>query len=55
MKDNAYRDAFHKALMAEHIYTVAVNKGIRIAVCSLPVAKVYGLAEKMKEIERSLN
>ena len=55
MKDNAYRDAFHKALMAEHIYTVAVNKGIRVAVCSLPVAKVYGLAEKMKEIERSLN
>ena len=52
---DAYRDAFHKALMAEHIYTVAVNKGIRVAVCSLPVAKVYGLAKKMKEIERSLN
>lgn len=54
MENNAYRDAFHEAMMKEHIYTVAVNHGIRVAVCSLPVKKVYGLAKKMKEIEESL-
>lgn len=36
--------------MAEHIYTVKVNKGIRVAVCSLPVDKTRGLAKRMKEI-----
>ncbi|WP_305151314.1 pyridoxal phosphate-dependent aminotransferase [uncultured Dubosiella sp.] len=48
--DNATRDAYHEALMAEHIYTVKVNKGIRVAVCSLPVDKTRGLAKRMKEI-----
>lgn len=50
MEDNAQRDAFHEALMMEHIYTVKVNKGIRVAVCSLPVEKCYGLAKRMKDI-----
>ena len=50
MEDNAQRDAFHEALMKEHIYTVKVNKGIRVAVCSLPVEKCYGLAKRMKDI-----
>ena len=50
MEDNAQRDAFHEALMMEHIYTVKVNKGIRVAVCSLPVDKCYGLAKRMKDI-----
>ena len=50
MKNNTERDAFHEALMKEHIYTVAVNHGIRVAVCSLPVKKVYGLAAKMKKV-----
>ncbi len=50
MKDNDMRDKVHAALMDEHIYTIQVNLGIRVAVCSLPVNKVYGLAQKMKEI-----
>lgn len=48
--DNETRDKFHDALMDKHIYTVKVNKGIRVAVCSLSLDKVKGLAKKMKEI-----
>ena len=48
--DNDVRDAFHEALMKNHIYTVKVNQGIRVAVCSLSVAKTKGLAKKMKDI-----
>ena len=48
--DNAMRDAFHEALMANNIFTVKVNKGIRVAVCSLSVEKTKGLAKRMKEI-----
>ena len=36
--------------MKEHIYTVKVNKGIRVAVCSLSKEKTDGLAKRMKEI-----
>ncbi len=48
--DNNVRNAYHEALMKEHIYTVMVNKGIRVAVCSLPVEKCKGLAGRMKKI-----
>ncbi|MGI6511528.1 MAG: pyridoxal phosphate-dependent aminotransferase [Catenisphaera adipataccumulans] len=48
--DNKTRDAYHEALMANHIYTVKVNQGIRVAVCSLPVSQCQGLAAKMKKI-----
>ena len=47
---NEIKQTYHEALMKEHIYTVQVNKGIRVAVCSLPVEKCYGLAQKMKDI-----
>lgn len=50
MDDNRVRDKFHDALMAQHIYTVKVNKGIRVAVCSLSIAKCKGLAKSMKDI-----
>ena len=50
IEDNKNRDKLHDAFMANHIYTVKVNKGIRVAVCSLPVRKVKGLAAKMKSI-----
>lgn len=43
-------DKFHELLMENHIYTVKVNKGIRVGICSLSVKKTYGLAEKMKAI-----
>ena len=48
--DNTTRDAYHEALMENHIYTVKVNKGIRVAVCSLSLDKIKGLAKKMKDI-----
>ncbi|MDO4465915.1 MAG: aminotransferase class I/II-fold pyridoxal phosphate-dependent enzyme [Bacillota bacterium] len=48
--DNDTRDVFHEKLMAENIFTVKVNKGIRVAVCSLPYEKVCGLAKRMKDI-----
>lgn len=48
--DNETRDKFHEACMDNHIYTVKVNKGIRVAVCSLSVDKTKGLAKKMKDI-----
>ena len=53
--DNETRDKYHEALMANHIYTVKVNKGIRVAVCSLSLDKIKGLAKKMKDILDSLN
>ena len=52
--DNDTRDKFHEALMENHIYTVKVNKGIRVAICSLSVDKTKGLAIKMKEILDSI-
>lgn len=48
--DNDLRDRYHEALMENNIFTVKVNKGIRVAICSMPVAKVKGLAGHMKEI-----
>lgn len=43
-------DKYHNALMNNNIFTVKVAHGIRIAVCSLPINKCYGLAKKLKEI-----
>lgn len=48
--DNQLRDAYHAALMDNKIFTVKVNKGIRVAICSMPIRKVKGLASRMKEI-----
>lgn len=48
--DNARRDILHQKLMDDHIYTVKVNKGIRIAICSTPKAKLKGLAQRIKTI-----
>ena len=48
--DNDTRDKFHEALMENNIFTVKVNLGIRVAICSLSVEKTKGLAKKMKDI-----
>ena len=50
VKDNEERDAFHARLIENHIYTIKVNEGIRIALCSVPLKTVDGLAEKIKEL-----
>ena len=52
--DNAIREKYHEVLMENNIFTVQVNKGIRVAVCSLPVEKAKGLAKRMKDILDSL-
>ena len=54
VEDNQLRDVFHEELMKQHIYTVKVNKGIRVAVCSLSTKRCAGLAKRMKEILDSL-
>ena len=48
--DPVVLENYHQALLANHIYTVKVNKGIRVAVCSLSLAKCKGLAKRMKDI-----
>ena len=48
--DPAKTEAIHEALMKNHIYTVTMPGGIRVAVCSLPVRKTAGLAERIREI-----
>jgi len=53
--DNAIKEAYHEALMEQNIFTVQVDKGIRVAVCSLPVNKAKGLAARMKEILDNIN
>ena len=52
--DNALRDRVHACYIENHIYTVRVNKGIRVAVCSLPISKVRGLAQRMKTLEENV-
>lgn len=50
MDNNEQRDRYHQALMDELIFTVKVNQGIRVAVCSLSVSDCKGLAKRMKTI-----
>ncbi len=40
----------HQALIEHHIYTVQVNGGIRVGLCSLSLAKTKGLAQRIKTI-----
>ncbi len=50
VEDDELLKKYHAALMEHNIFTVQVNKGIRVAVCSLPVRQCKGLAPKMKKI-----
>lgn len=43
-ENNQQRDGLHQKLLNHHIYTVKVNLGIRIAICSCPLSKTKGLA-----------
>lgn len=43
------RDEVHQKLIDKHIYTVKVNKGIRIGICALSLSAIDGLALKIKE------
>lgn len=48
------KEKYHQRLMDHHIYTVQVPKGIRIALCSLSLEKIDGLAKRLKEIQGEL-
>ena len=50
MEDLNRRDEIHQRLIDNHIYTIKVNKGIRIGLCSLPLNKVDGLAKRIVDI-----
>lgn len=49
MDNNEIRDKVHEALIKKHIYTVKVNLGIRVAICSLSIDKTKDLAKIIKE------
>lgn len=51
MDSNEQRDAYHQKLIDNHIYTIKVNKGIRLGLCSVPLKIVDGLAAKLKGLE----
>ena len=50
MENNEIRDQVHQKLIDNHIYTIKVNKGIRLGLCSTPLKTVDGLAKKIKEL-----
>lgn len=50
VEDFAKRDEIHARLMENHIYTIKVNKGIRVGVCSVPLKKIDGLAKRIKDL-----
>lgn len=50
MKDVAKKEAFNKKLQENYIYTVEVDGGLRIAICSVPKRKLVGLAKKIKAL-----
>lgn len=45
---NEQRNELHQKLLNHHIYTVKVNLGIRIAICSCSIQKTKGLATAIK-------
>jgi len=49
VKDNETRDTIHTKLLKDHVYTVKVDKGIRIGLSSLPKDKIKGLAKRIKK------
>lgn len=55
MPNNSTRNQLHELLLKEHIYTVQVNKGIRIAICSLSIQQCRGLAARIKACYDKIN
>ncbi len=50
MVDKEIQEKFHQELIKNHIYTVSIEGGIRIAICSLTIEKIKNLAFKIKKI-----
>lgn len=47
-ENNEQRDRIHDKLINHHIFTVKVNLGIRVAICSCTIEKTKGLATAIK-------
>ncbi|MBQ9987446.1 MAG: aminotransferase class I/II-fold pyridoxal phosphate-dependent enzyme [Erysipelotrichales bacterium] len=50
LPDNQTRDKYHELLCKNLIFTVKVNLGVRVGICSLSIEKCYGLAKRLKDI-----
>ncbi|MBR2577481.1 MAG: aminotransferase class I/II-fold pyridoxal phosphate-dependent enzyme [Erysipelotrichaceae bacterium] len=49
-EDNRERDRVHDNFLRDHVYCIKVNKGIRVGICAIPIAKVKGLAKRLKAL-----
>lgn len=52
--DEELNNKLHAALLENHIYTVKTVKGIRIAICSMSLKSIKGLAYRIKEVLESV-
>jgi len=52
--DNEVVTKYHQALIDNNIFAVKVNKGIRVAICSVSVEQTKGLAKRMSDILKSI-
>ena len=48
-EDDHHRDKAHAKLLDSHVYSLKVNQGIRIALCSVPLSKLESLALAIKK------
>lgn len=50
LSDNEIVNKVHQELMKQHIYVVKVNKGLRVAICSISLSELDNLALNIKKI-----
>ena len=50
MEDNRMRDEIHQRLLDQAIFSIKCQKGIRLAICSMSLVSIAGLAKKIKEV-----
>lgn len=50
VQDNQEKEALNRTLQQHNIFTVEVDGGLRIAICSVPKRKLVGLAKRIKDI-----
>lgn len=50
VQDNEEKEALNLRLQENNIFTVEVDGGLRIAICSVPKRKLVGLAKKIKDV-----
>jgi aspartate aminotransferase/aromatic-amino-acid transaminase len=48
--DDSRKSALNETLQQQHIFTVEVDGGLRVALCSVPKRKLRGLAKRIKQV-----